>query len=263
MKNRASFPYCVAVASMVGALVLFTETTASAQRWGRSSVPRAGACFFRDANFQNDYFCVQAGQEIPDLPNGMNNEISSIRTFGNVEVTIFQNDGFGGRSKRFATDVRNLQEQDWNDRLSSIRVGGRFDDVRGGQGGYGDVRSVREADRIIERAYREILRRDPDPEGRREYRNRLLNDNWTEAELRQALRTSQERQDRVTTTRSRTSRARAEQIVRDAYLSVLNREPDSGSGAYVDKVLNEGWSAQDVTRALRNSEEFRNNHRRR
>src|SRR5262245_39690104 len=67
MKNRAGLVHIVAVASMVGALVLSDATTASAQRrwgWGRPSVPRAGACFFRDANFQNDYFCVQADDEV-------------------------------------------------------------------------------------------------------------------------------------------------------------------------------------------------------
>src|SRR5262245_4968306 len=102
MKNRTSLIHLVAVASTVGTLVLSHPTTASAQRrWGRPSVPRAGACFFRDANFQNDYFCVDAGEEVAGLPNRMNDEISSIRTFGDVEVTIYQSDGFGGRSRRF------------------------------------------------------------------------------------------------------------------------------------------------------------------
>jgi hypothetical protein len=264
----------VAVASIVGALGVFTEGTASAQpRWGRPSTPRAGACFFRDANFQGDYFCAQAGDEIANLPGRMNDEISSIRTFGGAEVTIYQSDDFGGRSTRFAADVSNLQQQGWNDRLSSIRVGGRFAGgsgwgTPGNWGGgardvRGDVRSVREADQIIERAYRDILRREPDPEGRREYRSRLINDGWSEQQLRQVLRSSGERQDRVADTRARISRARAEQVVREAYLTVLNREPDPGSSGYVDRVLNDGWSQQDVVRALRESEEFRSQRRRR
>jgi hypothetical protein len=198
----------------------------------------------------------------------MNDEISSIRTFGRAEVTIYQSDDFGGRSTRFTSDVYNLQQQGWNDRLSSIRVGGRFAGGSGWggpgwSGGARDVRSVREADQIIERAYRDILRRDPDPEGRRLYRNRLLNDGWSEQQLRQVLRTSDERQDRVAETRARISRARAEMIVREAYVSVLNREPDPASSAYVDRVINDGWSQQDVARALRDSDEFRNMRRRR
>jgi peptidase inhibitor family I36/uncharacterized protein DUF4214 len=269
MNNRFAISDFVAVASIIAALGVFTEGTASAQpRWRRPSTPRAGACFFRDANFQGDYFCAQAGDEIPNLPGRMNDEISSIRTFGGAEVTIYRSDDFGGRSTRFTSDVSNLQQQGWNDRLSSIRVAGRFAGGSGwggpgGDGGSRDVRSVREADQIIERAYRDVLRREPDPDGRREYRNRLLNDGWSEQQLRQVLRSSGERQDRVGETRARISRARAEQVVREAYLSVLNREPDPASSTYVDRVLNEGWSQQDVVRALRDSDEFRNMRRRR
>jgi hypothetical protein len=269
MNNRLAISRVVAVASIVGALGVCSEGTASAQtRWGRPSTPRAGACFFRDANFQGDYFCAQAGEEIPSLPGRMNDEISSIRTFGDAEVTIYQSNDFRGRSTRFMSDVSNLQQQGWNDRLSSIRVAGRLAG-RSGWGGPGlgagsrDVRSVREADQIIDRAYRDVLRREPDPEGRREFRNRLLNDGWSEEQLRQVLRRSGERQDRVAETRARISRGRAEQIVREAYLSVLRREPDAASSAFVDRVLNDGWSQQDVARALRDSEEFRNMPRRR
>jgi hypothetical protein len=272
MNRRFAVSHVVAVASIAGALGLFTEGTASAQpRWGRPNAPRAGACFYRDANFQGDYFCAQAGDDLPDLPGRMNDEISSIRTFGGAEVTIYQSDDFDGRSTRFTSDVSNLQQQGWNDRLSSIRVAGR---LGGGSswggpawgGGSRDVRSVRnvrEADQIIDRAYRDVLRREPDPEGRREYRNRLLNDGWSEQQLRQVLRSSGERQERVTETRARISRSRAEQAVREAYLSVLNREPDPASSTYVDRVLNDGWSQQDVARALRDSDEYRNLRRRR
>jgi hypothetical protein len=31
-----------------------------AQRFGRLPQPRAGACFYRDANFRGDYFCVRS-----------------------------------------------------------------------------------------------------------------------------------------------------------------------------------------------------------
>ena len=265
MNSRFAISHCVAVASIVGALGVFSEGTASAQpRWGRASAPRAGACFFRDANFQGDSFCAQAGDEISSLPGRMNDEISSIRTFGGAEVTIYQSDDFRGRSTRFTSDVSNLQQQGWNDRLSSIRVAGRFAGGSGWGGPAGrDVRNVREADQIIDRAYREVLGREPDAEGRREYRNRLLNDGWSEQQLRQVLRSSHERYDRVAESRGRSSRARAEQVVRDAYRSVLNREPDQASSGYVDRVLNDGWSQQDVVRALRESDEYRNMRRRR
>ena len=54
------------------------------------------------------------------------------------------------------------------------------------------------------------------------------------------------------------TRAKAEAIVRNAYLSVLNREPDGGSRGYVDKVFRDKWTQQDVERELRKSPEYRN-----
>jgi hypothetical protein len=119
---------------MAGALLVAAPAVASAQiRWGRPAVPRAGACFYRDAGFRGDYFCLRAGQELRSIPYGLNDEISSIRTFGNAEVIIFKDPRFRGRSQRFFDDVVNLRDIGWNDRMSSLEVRrgrGRGDDYR-------------------------------------------------------------------------------------------------------------------------------------
>jgi hypothetical protein len=39
---------------------------------------------------------------------------------------------------------------------------------------------------------------------------------------------------------------------------VLNRDPDPASRTYVDKVLRDRWTEQDVANELRKSPEFRN-----
>src|SRR5689334_8783122 len=110
MKRRFVVDNVFVVSALVLAASVVAEGRASAQpRWGRPGTPRAGACFFRDANFRGDYFCAEAGDEISSLPGRMNDEISSIRTFGGAEVTIYQNDRFGGRSTRVASDVSNLR----------------------------------------------------------------------------------------------------------------------------------------------------------
>jgi hypothetical protein len=57
------------------------------------------------------------------------------------------------------------------------------------------------------------------------------------------------------------TRAKAEEIVREAYRSVLGREPDAGSRGYVDRVLRDKWTRQDVERELRKSPEYRNRQR--
>jgi protoheme ferro-lyase len=68
--------------------------------------------------------------------------------------------------------------------------------------------------------------------------------------VREALRNSPEYREQA--------RAKAEEIVRRAYLAVLKREPDTGSVGYVNRVLRENWTQADVERELRRSPEFRN-----
>jgi hypothetical protein len=100
-------------------------TAAAAQiRWGRGPVPRAGACFYEDADFRGQYFCVRRGEDVPVLPEGMNDRISSIRLFGDADVIVFQDGRFRGESARFSTDARNLEREGWNDVISSLRVEG-------------------------------------------------------------------------------------------------------------------------------------------
>lgn len=89
--------------------------------WSRSqSLPREGACFYQNADFQGDYFCVPRGAAYPTLPRGINEQISSIRVFG-ADVRIFQNQNFFGRSLEIRSDVPNLRGS-WPDNVSSFRV---------------------------------------------------------------------------------------------------------------------------------------------
>lgn len=49
----------------------------------------------------------------------------------------------------------------------------------------------------------------------------------------------------------------AREVVRQAYLDVLRREPDaSGLRQYTNAMLREGWSVADVRRSLQNSDEY-------
>lgn len=95
---------------------------AGQRRFGREPMPRAGVCFFEDADFRGQYFCLGPGEEMAQMPRDMNDKISSLRIIGNVEVTVYVDGRFGGPSARFSTDVRNLQRDGWNDRISSMRV---------------------------------------------------------------------------------------------------------------------------------------------
>ena len=115
------------------------------------------------------------------------------------------------------------------------------------------------AERVIRRAYQDILRREPDRGGLMTYRRRILEDGWDEQDVRQALRTSPEKR----RLRMDMSRERAEQIVTRAYRNVLGRDPDpQGLQVHVERVLRDRWMEQDVERVLRDSDEYRQLRRR-
>jgi len=234
------------------ASVLAASSTASAQRWGHERTPDSGACFYEDANYRGEYFCVRSGESIGSMPSDMNDRISSIRIFGNTEVTVFRDVDFRGGTKRFDDNIRNLADEGWNDRISSLRVRSpesrRFDDRS-----RRDDRRREDPDVIVRRAYQDILNRDPDPSGLRVYRSHIIDDRWTEEQVRAALRNSAEYRDLTTTTR-----AKAQEIVRRAYLAVLRREPDrAGAEGYINEVLRNRWTQEDVERELRKSDEYR------
>jgi TorA maturation chaperone TorD len=110
------------------------------------------------------------------------------------------------------------------------------------------------ADRIIQRAYQDILGRKPDYSGLVEYRNQIMNHGWDDHDVREALKRSPEYRQKNTMTR-----AQAEQIVNRAYRSVLGREADpQGMEGFVQRVLRDHWSESQVARELRNSDEYRN-----
>src|SRR5262249_51283765 len=107
---------------LAAGIVMLTVSPASAQRWGRERFPDSGACFFRDAEFRGDYFCIRAGDDVGRMPPEMNDGISSIRVFGRAEVVVFRDVRFNGGSTRFDRSIDNLRDAGWNDRISSIQV---------------------------------------------------------------------------------------------------------------------------------------------
>jgi RNase P/RNase MRP subunit POP5 len=110
-----------------------------------------------------------------------------------------------------------------------------------------------EAERIVRRVYLDVLGREPDP-GSRPWVDKIQYEHWTDKDLARELRRSDEYRQRVWS-------REAEQIVRQAYLEVLGREPDPASRVWVDKVLKENWTKEEVVRALRDSDEYRRRHR--
>ena len=137
-----------------------------------------------------------------------------------------------------------MYDEHWTERDVRDDLRNRSDYSRNSQ------RKIQDPDRVVRRAYEDILHREPDAEGLRLYRSRMIDQNWSEQDVREALRKSPEYAQR--------SSESADKIVRRAYQGVLGREPDTnGLYTYRNKVLNQGWDEQDVSAALRKSPEYR------
>ena len=96
--------------------------------WNNRPFPRAGACFFTNANFGGNRFCVRRGDRLDRLPGNFGDNISSIETFGNASVIVFNDRNFTGGSEQIRGNVRDLRNRrfrgghTWNNRISSIVV---------------------------------------------------------------------------------------------------------------------------------------------
>ena len=210
-------------ALLVSGTLLALPATA-AQRWGHEPVPDAGACFYEYPNFQGPYFCARAGDELPTIPNGLNDRINSIRVFGGGRVIVYSYNRFGGTEHWIDYNVPDLRYDGWDDRIASARLSW-----------------PRDGDRD-ERFY-EGRPRGSSGEGQPGFR-----EDYSRSRGNESYR------DR---SNGPMTRDQAQSIVRSAYLSVLKREPDPASAGWVDRVLNDHWTQQDIERELRNSTEYK------
>lgn len=102
-------------------------------------------------------------------------------------------------------------------------------------------------ERIITRAYEDILGRQPDQDGMRHFRSRMIDERWDEARVRAALRASDEYRVR-----------QIDLVIHRAYDDLLRRKPDrQGQENYRHKMLREGWDEQRVRQDIMNSDEYR------
>jgi hypothetical protein len=121
---------------------------------------------------------------------------------------------------------------------------------------FGCLFSVQNADadtdyeRIINRAYEDILGRKADPSGMRMYRVRMIDEGWSEGDVRNDLRNSPEYKNK-----------KVDLIIKRAYQDLLGRDPDrAGYEKYRQRLVEVGWDEEDVRRNIRESQEYRNKH---
>ncbi|HEY8995719.1 MAG TPA: peptidase inhibitor family I36 protein [Lacunisphaera sp.] len=223
---------------------------------------RGRVIVYQHANFGGDVLVLYPGDEIENMSgqtfeNGakLNDSISSIRVEGNVEVFVYENARYRGDALRLTENARDLTGRpvkgsvsvNWNDRISSLRVGRVSGwDRNPGRPDEGGPRN--NPDRSIKAAFNDLLGREPSAGELRDFRVRMIDEGWNERMLRDHLRTEEQYRNEA-----------AEMIVRRAYRDVLGREVDpSGLKQYSWAVREKGWTESDVRDDLRKSAEFRN-----
>jgi hypothetical protein len=209
---------------------------------------RGRVTFYEHAGFRGGSITLEAGQALENLTRarftngeGMNDRISSIRIEGDVEVTVFQDADFRGGMRKFENSVSDLNASapGWNDAISSLRV--ETDRERGR-----DNREVRRADERIQRAYRDVLGREPDEQSLNSYRKHLLDDRWSDEQLRHSIGESAEFREGV------------DRIVTSAFGDLLGRIPTRRERSkFSGHIIKDKWSEEDVRNVLRGSDEYR------
>ncbi len=102
-------------------------------------------------------------------------------------------------------------------------------------------------EQTITRAYEDLLGRKPDQDGMRTYRKRMIDDEWSEKQVREDLKKSAEYKARE-----------ADRIIERAYDDILGRRPDkSGRETYRARIIKDGWSEKRVRDDLKKSEEYK------
>ena len=219
---------------LTGLSMLVLSPNASAQYWGRGASPESGACFYEDINYGGRYFCTRVGDSNPRVPSNINDEISSIRLFGDAEVIVFRDGDMRGESRRFATGVRDMRNSGFNDRLTSYVVqprgygGGNWGTTYGGgNGGYNSGGYYGSNRGGYDGRNADVYGRGSSYGGSRD----VDNTRWTYPQ--------------------------AEAMVRQGYRRVLGREPDPAARGWVDEVVNNNWSQRQLEDALRRTAEGR------
>ena len=168
-----------------------SASSALAQGWQEGRCPAKGV-LLSGHHFRGQYFCVEPGENLDAMPSGSNDRVSSIRILGRTEVTVYADQRFRGASLRLEANTGDLQVESFNDLISSVQVRSTaFDGGPRGRAGQPPVGS-QNPDVIVRRAYQDILERDPEAAGLRLYRSRIIDDGWTEQQVREALRNSPE-----------------------------------------------------------------------
>ncbi len=243
----------------------------------RGEAPRV--VLYSGDNFEGVSVELLPGADVADLGDlsfsdgrKVRDRISSVRIFGGLKVVLYSDSSFSGDEIELADSVARLgrvpragDRGSWDNCVSSVRVsGGRPGwhegedrarvDGRRREPDLGRDRPSRHAgpsgadvERLISRAYRELLDREPTGAEIRRQREAVFSQGWGRDEIYDEIRASRE------------FRAKeADRIIDRVYREMLGREPDTvGRAGWIRRLVDKGWSERRFIEEIRNCEEYR------
>lgn len=238
--------------------------------------------FYSEPNFKGDALTVEAGATVESLdrmrrPNQQpwTFAISSVLVEGAAKAIVYSAPGLRGERLEITRSIADLygerREQQpgttWDRSIVSLSVVGPQRVVVTPAPAHPEppttvyvvpapqppvvheVRpalSYREAEAIVQHAYREVLNRAPDPDGLRRYRDRLMREGWTEKQLIEQLQRSGEARS-----------INADEAITRMYREVLGRDPDAHGLNHYREKWRDGWTQGQIRTDLERSPEGR------
>ena len=234
--------------------------------------PETGrAVLYSGENFEGVAVELLPGAVVPNLGDlrfsdgrKVQDRISSVRVFGPLKVELYSDSDFRGEKLEVDSEIARLNRvprrrgSTWDNCVSSVRISGGHpgrderdrDDDRG-RGRHPGRRSVADAERLVTRAYRELLQREPNAAELRHHRDAITDQDWDRAEVYDDIRASREYRS-----------LEAERIIERTYRDLLGRAPDpSGRAKWRRKLMDDDWSEGRLRDEIRRSDEYRRRER--
>jgi Domain of unknown function (DUF4214) len=216
--------------------------------------------FFAEPNYRGESFIVETGGFVEDLRRlprsggSWSNSISSFRIVGVATVVAYAEADFRGPRLEISSSLGDLVAErrggasaiNWDNAISSLRVVPPRSRTFEPAPGY----DRRTAENIVQRAYRDILGRDADADGLRSYREKLMEQAWSEEDVRNHIRRSGE-----------FHAINPDEVITKAFREILKRDPDpEGLRHYRDLLVNRGWTIPQLRAELLRSDEWNDKH---
>jgi hypothetical protein len=265
----------IAVMGLAWTSLAFAQTALSPDR----------VTFYTEPNFRGEALTIEAGANLETLDRIKRTDqkpwtygISSVRVDGAAKATVYSQPGFRGESLEISSSISDLYSVQraqaggatWDRAIASINVTGpRVTVVQAPspppppvmrEGPPPAVVVVpmtppppprpridpRTADRMVQQAYREVLDRNADPAGLRRYRERVINEGWSEGQLMAELQRSPEARS-----------INPDVAITRMYREILGRDPDPNGLAHYRSRWKDGWTQGQIRADIRRSAEGR------